>query len=267
VVGAVEGQDELARRRAVSTGHPSTFQRELGGPVPGLPSLPLLERRRVLAGTQLAEAATALRDLQHQLAGNDDASRVSLALARERVRTAVDRLAAAGDRVEAARVLHRSSRDQLTGLLSRDAGLERLRQELERAARSGEDLTVAFLDVDGLKQVNDSKGHLAGDALLRSLGSALLHCLRGYDVVLRYGGDELVAALPGLTPAGAGDRMDDVASALAELHAGATVSVGLALAHRHDDLYSVLQRADDDLYARRRARQAGLESRKSPDVL
>src|SRR5438552_11348809 len=72
--------------------------------------------------------------------------------------------------------------DELTGAWTRKLGLEEVSRELERAHRTGARLVLAFVDVDGLKAVNDSQGHLAGDALLRLLGETLRANVRPYDV-------------------------------------------------------------------------------------
>src|SRR5438552_15052647 len=92
--------------------------------------------------------------------------------------------------------------DELTGGWRRKLGLEEVSRELERAHRTGAGLVLAFVDVDGLKAVNDSQGHLAGDALLRLLGETLRANVRPYDVIVRYGGDELLCAMS--TPGGPG---------------------------------------------------------------
>jgi len=86
--------------------------------------------------------------------------------------------------------------DDLTGTLRRGAGLAALEREIGRARRHGDHLlTVAFIDLDSLKSVNDSSGHAAGDALLCELAGALTRRLRAYDLVVRWGGDEFVVAL------------------------------------------------------------------------
>lgn len=127
-------------------------------------------------------------------------------------RAAADRAKAAADREEAAheraRLLrHRrelsenlrlAATDELTGAWTRRFGLEEVGRELERAGRTGGSLVLAFVDVDGLKKVNDSRGHLAGDALLQLVGRSLRASVRPYDVVVRYGGDELLCAMPNL---------------------------------------------------------------------
>jgi diguanylate cyclase (GGDEF)-like protein len=85
--------------------------------------------------------------------------------------------------------------DSLTGLFNRTYLQRRLREELRRAARTGQPLTLLLADVDRLKWVNDTRGHAAGDALLRAVGAALQAGVRGHDVVARYGGDEFVVLL------------------------------------------------------------------------
>jgi diguanylate cyclase (GGDEF)-like protein len=75
-------------------------------------------------------------------------------------------------------------------------------------------LTLAFVDVDGLKLVNDSRGHLAGDAPLKLVGGTIRAHVRPYDVIVRYGGDEFVCAMSDLGAVEARERFDKVAEAL-----------------------------------------------------
>src|SRR5207253_8425217 len=93
-----------------------------------------------------------------------------------------------------------ASHDPLTRLNNRRLFLERIQQEVARIGASGDSFSIVFLDVDGLKRINDTYGHLAGDALLREVSNALTDAVRGEDVVGRYGGDEFVVLLPS-TPA------------------------------------------------------------------
>jgi len=86
--------------------------------------------------------------------------------------------------------------DYLTGVRSRRAIMEMLSKELTRAARNGSTLGVALADLDGLKQVNDTLGHLAGDVILRETAQRMLSCLRPYDGLGRYGGDEFLVVVP-----------------------------------------------------------------------
>lgn len=87
--------------------------------------------------------------------------------------------------------------DELTGLRNVRFFREQLRQEMARASRSRQPLSVALLDVDNLKAVNDLFGHRAGDALLTKIGYRVQSCLRSSDVIARYGGDEFVILFHG----------------------------------------------------------------------
>ncbi|MBA2695858.1 MAG: GGDEF domain-containing protein, partial [Actinobacteria bacterium] len=75
-----------------------------------------------------------------------------------------------------------------------------LEREMARSSRAREALSVAFIDVDHLKQVNDTRGHAAGDRLLQHVADALRSRLRSYDLVVRYGGDEFICVMPGSAP-------------------------------------------------------------------
>ncbi len=95
-----------------------------------------------------------------------------------------------------------ASHDPLTRLNNRRHFLERIQQEIARSEATGDTFSIVFLDVDELKRINDTYGHLAGDALLREVSNALMDAVRGEDIVARYGGDEFVVLLPA-TPAAA----------------------------------------------------------------
>lgn len=87
--------------------------------------------------------------------------------------------------------------DPLTGLLNRRAISERATMEWQRALREGRPLSVVLMDVDRLKQINDTHGHLAGDEALKTLGDLLKTSMRRYDWAGRWGGDEFMLLLPG----------------------------------------------------------------------
>jgi diguanylate cyclase (GGDEF)-like protein len=93
-----------------------------------------------------------------------------------------------------------ASHDPLTRVFNRRLFVDRVQQEMARAARAKESFSLIFLDVDELKRVNDTYGHLAGDALLRQVANALTEAVRGEDLVARYGGDEFVVLLPATPP-------------------------------------------------------------------
>jgi diguanylate cyclase (GGDEF)-like protein len=80
--------------------------------------------------------------------------------------------------------------DGLTGCLNHAALHDGLRREIERCARTGQELSLVLLDLDDFKQVNEAHGHLVGDEVLRRAGHALRMATRPYDLVARYGGDE-----------------------------------------------------------------------------
>jgi diguanylate cyclase (GGDEF)-like protein len=165
-----------------------------------------------------------------------------------------DRRLAAEDRRQAARYLSASYRDDTTGALNRRPGREQMQLLVDRARRDSSALAFMFVDVDGLKQVNDSEGHDRGDALLAAVGSALRSSLRSYDLVVRYGGDEFVCAMPGVTAEAGVESLARVRVALDELVAGATVSAGCAELRSTDTLETVIRRADTDLYRSRLGR-------------
>jgi diguanylate cyclase (GGDEF)-like protein len=179
--------------------------------------------------------------------------------AEDRARAAADREAAAHERAEALRSrtesadnLRRATTDELTGARTRKFGLEEIARELARAQRNRTTFVLAFVDVDGLKLVNDTKGHLAGDALLQLVGETIRAHVRPYDVVVRYGGDELVCAMPGLNESGAAARFAAIGNALKAVDAQHSVSVGLAAAQPGDNIEALLARADANLLESRR---------------
>ena len=209
--------------------------------------------RRALA----ADARDAAAEARDQAASRTDVARRASedrhAAARDREAAARDRSAAADDRDDATAELEEAYRDTLTGAYVRRAGTELLEIALDRAQRDGRGLTVLFVDVDHLKAINDEGGHAAGDRVLAAVGAALHQGLRSYDTVVRYGGDEFVCALPGVSQAGAERRVHELQGILGRSGTGATISVGYGEVAEGDDRGELVARADRDLYARRQA--------------
>jgi diguanylate cyclase (GGDEF)-like protein len=174
-----------------------------------------------------------------------------------------DRELAAHDRGLAARDRAHAGVDGLTGALQRDRGLVDVQREVDRARRLDRRLVLAFVDVDGLKAVNDVHGHAAGDELLRDVGVALRTGLRSYDLVVRYGGDEFLCTLSGTDVGGAQRRFDEVARELTDRSPKASTSVGLAALENTETLDELIARADAALYV---ARRCAREEADSPEL-
>ena len=89
-----------------------------------------------------------------------------------------------------------ATHDVLTGIWNRGAVLDLLHRELERAARAKTSTSVLMLDLDHFKKINDTFGHLTGDVVLREVANRIVHSVRSYDLVGRYGGEEFLVVLP-----------------------------------------------------------------------
>ena len=171
--------------------------------------------------------------------------------AEERAKSARDRSLAANDRAQAALDREASETDELTHVRRRGAGMKQLQREVDRAHRAPEELVVTFIDVDGLKEVNDTKGHRAGDSLLVAVADSLRGCLRSYDLIMRFGGDEFVCALPNADVNGVRQRFGEVSDVLAAGPIRASITVGFAELGDDDSAEDVIRRADEDLLAHR----------------
>jgi GGDEF domain-containing protein len=112
-----------------------------------------------------------------------------------RLQMTVDRAAACAARRSMEQLSREACLDGLTGTLNRRAFERDLRREMGRSLRHGDPFTLVMVDVDGLKALNDSRGHSAGDELLRAVAGALKAAVRREDVVYRLGGDEFAVLL------------------------------------------------------------------------
>jgi diguanylate cyclase (GGDEF)-like protein len=147
-----------------------------------------------------------------------------------------------------------ATHDGLTGLLNRSSILEKLDDELSRAARAGTPVSVLMADLDRFKAINDTHGHLVGDAVLREAARRLKSAARRYDSVGRYGGEEFLIVLPGCDASDAAvqaERTRDAIGATPFLTPAqpvpVTVSVGVACSS-HCAPETLIREADEALY-------------------
>lgn len=151
---------------------------------------------------------------------------------------------------------HQATHDGLTGLPNRMLLMDRLDHAIAGAARKATHVGVVFLDLDGFKEVNDSRGHEAADHLLCGLGQRLASRVRAEDTIARYGGDEFVLVIPDLTaPDDIARVQREVREAVCEPFAVGNecvrldASMGVAI-YPHDgrDAGALLRRADARMY-------------------
>jgi diguanylate cyclase (GGDEF)-like protein len=147
------------------------------------------------------------------------------------------------------RVAAAADTDPLTGLANRRRLDLELQAALERAQRTRSPLSVAVLDIDHFKAVNDTRGHDEGDRLLLAAAQAWRTRLRNGDILARQGGDEFVVVLPGAVQ---DEALDVVAQLLAAMPAGSTASAGVSGVREGDTVSALISRADAALYAAKR---------------
>jgi len=150
--------------------------------------------------------------------------------------------------------------DALTGCWNRRAVHERLRHEIHRAVRYNRPLSIAMIDLDRFKEVNDVHGHLTGDALLAWVGAMLRSVARASDIVGRIGGDEFVVVMPDTSPAGALHQAVRVRRALpGDAPTPVTLSIGIAgLDDDEPTVQALLRAADAGLYEVKRSGRDGV---------
>ena len=188
---------------------------------------------------------------------------MSASLLRDRAGRVIGTLGISKDithRVELERRLRELSiTDTLTGLYNQRHFHERLSQEVSRARRQRQKLSLILIDLDGFKGVNDTHGHLAGDRLLHDFGAVLQGGIRRHiDSAYRYGGDEFVVLLPGQSS----PRAAQVASRLASVgakamsSAGVGVSYGVASLPKSGSIDDFVKAADKRMYAMKKKGRA-----------
>jgi diguanylate cyclase (GGDEF)-like protein len=150
-----------------------------------------------------------------------------------------------------------SIRDPLTGLFNRRYLLETCRREFSRAARTNQHVSILSIDVDHFKKYNDNHGHDAGDTVLRIVSECLEKSVRKEDIPCRFGGEEFIVVLLGVTPADAIQRADKLRGSVESLVVRyldrslprVTISVGVAtFPDCGDNPQAVIRAADEALY-------------------
>jgi two-component system chemotaxis response regulator CheY len=163
----------------------------------------------------------------------------------------------------------RASTDVLTGLLNREAVMQHAQAEWERYVREGVPMSIMLVDMDGLKTINDTHGHMVGDAALKALGKVLENNKRPYDWLGRLGGDEFMLVLPGAD-------LDDAQRILSRMRSAAnsktirtgmdeiqlSSSMGIASTAGSGEppraVNELVERADQALYAAKRGVQSAV---------
>jgi diguanylate cyclase (GGDEF)-like protein len=157
-----------------------------------------------------------------------------------------------------------ATHDALTGLLNRPTVLERLRNEVARACRENQPISVLMVDLDRFKLINDTYGHLAGDTVLREVAQRMTSAVRRYDAVARYGGEEFLIVLAGCDDETARSQAERVRIAVGDgpvLYGdtGVPVTCSIGVSCRRQvlpgDVESLIRESDVALYqAKRRGR-------------
>lgn len=149
-------------------------------------------------------------------------------------------------------------RDPLTSVYNRRYFREVYASEVQRAQRTGAPFSVAMLDLDGFKRLNDTKGHTVGDAVLVSFADLLRSSMRSVDILARYGGDEFVVLMPTTTAENAKTALSRLERNLSEWRPpvapdGLRVSIGVSTS---DGTTEVLEQADTMMYRAKKERAA-----------
>jgi diguanylate cyclase (GGDEF)-like protein len=147
--------------------------------------------------------------------------------------------------------------DSLTGAWQRGPGLEQLEHEIHRARRGTGRLVVAYVDINGLKAINDTYGHAAGDSMLARVVAALRSNLRPYELIVRVGGDEFICALSDAGIDDARRRFDQIAQQLAVDPSVPAITAGFAELIEGDSATDLVERADREFLSAHRARARG----------
>jgi diguanylate cyclase (GGDEF)-like protein len=170
----------------------------------------------------------------------------------ERILNLQDDLIAAREQL-----LFRATHDLLTGVFNRGSVMDALRNELSRHARENRPFGVILADIDHFKNVNDTHGHLCGDEVLQAVARRMKECVRPYDTVGRYGGEEFLIIAAAADAAGTlalSERIRSVVGSkpivtqAGEVHVTASIGAAISTDARGADSQALLRLADEALY-------------------
>lgn len=142
----------------------------------------------------------------------------------------------------------KASKDPLTGLWRRDVIIEIIERELKTSRIKGKKLSIIMIDVDYLKVVNDTRGHLAGDEIIKQVATAIKAEIRASDSASRYGGDEFVIVLPDCDRPGAVRVGESIQFRLREFNNRISLSVGAVTSQAHSSPERLINKADQLMY-------------------
>jgi diguanylate cyclase (GGDEF)-like protein len=150
--------------------------------------------------------------------------------------------------------------DALTGAWNCNAGMELLEREISRARRSRQPMSVAYMDLDKFKHVNDTFGHEVGDIVLRKAVDQIRKICRTHDLIIRKGGDEFLIIFPGLDFADLKRKVEQLSRVVQVdvLHLRVGASFGITALTDEDTVDSLLDRADSDMYQNKSRRRSAI---------
>ncbi len=219
-------------------------------------------------GTHMAEARRHLQDQAQLLLHKQRHLCDQLKQTRRQLLDAEAKLQRLDKELQTARTL--SLTDELTGLPNRRAFLQRLEEEIGRVRRHPTSLSLAIIDIDRFKKINDDFGHAAGDRVLQAYATKILASFRGHDQVARFGGEEFILLLPHTDICGAIMALTKIRQQVSRCQFKVdqreitlpTFSAGVASYRNNESTEAFIERADRALY---RAKKAGRNKIESAD--
>ncbi len=217
-------------------------------------------------GTQTAEARGHLQDQARLLLHKQRYLDEQLKQARRRLLDMEDKLKRLDKELQTARML--SLTDELTGLPNRRAFLQRLEEEMGRVRRHPTPLSLAIIDIDRFKKINDDFGHAAGDRVLQIYARKILKSFRSHDLLARFGGEEFILLLPHTDTRSAVMALTKIRQQISRYQFKAdqqeiplpTFSAGVAGYRGNESPQAFMERADQALYHAKKGGRNKIES-------